>query len=377
MVTTTSMSVTVQAKELKSALAWVGKAAHKTNYSVVLNVSPDSVVVASTNGEVEASVFIPPCVQPTATWDIALPIGDLRKILSGAPAKEDVTISYAGSNQVEISYGIARFNLKGKASDNVWLFNALEDMEYCAMINLAAIAKVAVGRASDDTRPVLQCVHIDELGVYPAATAADGFRLATILLEAAASSLADVVGDAGLNIPDDIVRVLPAKGYATLSISSERVGARGCRSLMLALSDGRQIRGYEDGGNYPDYSRLIPTGYDAKVTLSTSEFIAAIKQLKPVAERGSSIVRLVYDDGKLAISTRAEEVSDAVVTLAATRDGAEAFHIALNHRYIAEALATIESETVSIGMTTPSAVAVFRGGDADPLWLIMPMFVQW
>ena len=378
------MSITVNAGELKAAVTWVSKAMPRRGGRMMICVAPGGVYIASSYEAEVVAPILADTDSDTETWTVVIELDDIRGIVQKAPKKASITISHSASeNLVAVSYGVTRFAIP--AGDCDWTVDAPQDSEYCCMLDLAAMCKIAGGRSMDNGPgrwSVLTAIHIDEVDAQLAATAADGFRLATITVPAVpVSRLTEVVGVNGVNIPDSIIRILPTSGVATLYVG-QPMHPHNYKMLTMVLPGNRLARVHVDANAYPDYRRVMPQGWDARITLPVVTLAAAVAQLKPIAELGSGIVRLVYDDGVLRASARVENKEDknavpAVTTLAAQRDGAERFQIALNHRYITEALATIESETVAIEMTTPTAPVVFRGGDVDPLWVVMPMFVQW
>ena len=136
-------------------------------------------------------------------------------------------------------------------------------------------------------------------------------------------------------------------------------------------------------GTFPNYTQLIPSSYNTRMTVSVDEFLRATKTASIFARDGSGIVRLVITPGaaktpgKLTVSARSEEIGDDVGEIDATVEGEEA-KIAFNGKYLTEVLSVLRETQVALETTNPSSPGVLRPIGADNyLHVVMPMFVQW
>jgi DNA polymerase-3 subunit beta len=84
----------------------------------------------------------------------------------------------------------------------------------------------------------------------------------------------------------------------------------------------------------------------------------AIKLVALVADRGAQ-VRMEFADGMLRLSAGADDVGRAEEDLAVDFAG-EPLTIAFNPTYLTDGLASVHSERVSFGFTTPGKPALLR-----------------
>ena len=85
-------------------------------------------------------------------------------------------------------------------------------------------------------------------------------------------------------------------------------------------------------------------------------------------------------EGKLSVSSRAEELGDNVGEIDARIEGEDA-KIAFNSRFLSDVLDVLSGDEVALETTTPSSPGVIKPA-SDPenhsyTHVVMPMFVQW
>ena len=115
-------------------------------------------------------------------------------------------------------------------------------------------------------------------------------------------------------------------------------------------------------------------------------FTQATRAASTFARDGSGIVRLNMTagengtDGKLAVSSRAEELGENVGEIDAAIDGEDA-KIAFNSRFLSDVLDVLGDDEVALETTTPSSPGVIKPASESEGYtythVVMPMFVQW
>jgi DNA polymerase-3 subunit beta len=234
-----------------------------------------------------------------------------------------------------------------------------------------AIDQVAFAAASDDTRPVLAGVLLRMQGNTATLSASDGFRLAikTIDLPEPVKAPQEVIVPAralqevSRIIGDDPVEVTITSSGGQILFHSGSV------DLISRLIDGK----------FPDLQRVVPQQYATRAVLERSALIQATRQASVFATSSANIVKLhgesggEFGPGRLTITTNAVEVGDNKAELEGQVVG-EGGQIALNVKFLQEALGAIGTPQVAFEMQTPSSPAVFRPvGDDSLLVIIMPM----
>jgi len=160
-----------------------------------------------------------------------------------------------------------------------------------------AINRVLPFTATDDNRPVLQCVYFVADKKYLRLVSADGFRLAVARLD-----YDDGEGKALIN-RDDLKGVASALRRAKRArVSFEKIG----KSLdgMSLIIDTELIR-YKwasANGEYPDYEKLTPTEFNITAHFDTVEATKAVNSLKALSDSKSYPIDLNIGDGKIVMS---------------------------------------------------------------------------
>jgi DNA polymerase-3 subunit beta len=243
-----------------------------------------------------------------------------------------------------------------------------------------AINRVAFAAATDDSRPVLTGIKVEMSGDSFTFAAADGFRLAVY------------DGKLAEPIPEDISFTVPARALQEVGrlISSQsdpvEFTVTPQKSQALFRLDNVELVSQLVQGTFPNYRQLIPESYDTRAIVTHESFTQATRAASTFARDGSGIVRLNMTtsedgaEGKLAVSSRAEELGDNVGEIDARIEGEDA-KIAFNSRFLSDVLDVLSGDEVALETTTPSSPGVIKPA-SDPenhsyTHVVMPMFVQW
>ncbi|HEX6291776.1 MAG TPA: DNA polymerase III subunit beta [Herpetosiphonaceae bacterium] len=239
-----------------------------------------------------------------------------------------------------------------------------------------AIDQVAFAAATDDTRPVLAGVLLKLQGNTITMSATDGFRLSVktidlpepvrvsqevIVPARALIELGRIVGDS-----DSPVDITITPNGSQILFHTENV------DLVSRLIDGK----------FPDYQRIIPKQYATRAVMDRGTFLQAARQASVFATSSANIAKLTLEagaewgPGRMTLSANAAEVGDNKTELEGQITG-EGGQIALNVKFLQEALNAIDTPQVGFEMQTQAAPGVFRPvGDESLLIIVMPMTVR-
>ncbi len=238
-------------------------------------------------------------------------------------------------------------------------------------------------RATEDTRPVLSGITL-VLGSPLEIAAGDGFRMSHQAL--------------GLFFPLEEKIIVPAHGVVILGhvfTKTPRTPPTDADSLIPIIIAKRQLHMALTGenkvrldfgrtasvvinliaGTSPEWLKLIPKGEPIlQSQVFAPQLEAAVKRVRAIAKDGSGIVRMVFADGKLAVSARGEdqEISATIDTL---NTQGEPGRMALNHTYLLDFLSGKQG-IVIVSQYDKTGPLVFQYQNS-PRVLIMPMFVEW
>ena len=355
--------------DFADAVAWVARnlptrPAVPVLAGVLLEGTDAGLTISGFDYEVSAEVQVPAEI---ATPGKVLVSGRLLSDITRALPAKPVDVSVEGT-RVALTCGAARFSLPTMAVEDYPTLPALPDETGVISADLftEAIGQVAVAAGRDDTLPMLTGIRVEISGEAVVLAATDRFRLAVRELTWSTSS------------PDIEAAVLvPAKTLA----EAAKAGADGSEvrlSLGAGAGVGRDgLLGISGNGKrsttrlldaeFPKFRQLLPAEHTAVATINVAELTEAIKLVALVADRGAQ-VRMEFAEGSLRLSAGADDVGRAEEDLQVDFVG-EPLTIAFNPTYLTDGLASVHSERVSFGFTTPGKPALLRpafDGNSSP-----------
>jgi DNA polymerase-3 subunit beta len=159
-----------------------------------------------------------------------------------------------------------------------------------------ALARVLPFTATDDNRPVLQCVNFVAKDGKLTLVSADGFRLAVISLDC------DGEGQALIN-RDDLKGVVNALKRAKRARVSFEAGGDTIGGYSLIINTELvRYKWVSVNGDYPDYEKLIPTDFTCQTHFDTVEAIKAVNSLKALSDSKAYPIDLTISDGKITMA---------------------------------------------------------------------------
>jgi len=191
-----------------------------------------------------------------------------------------------------------------------------------------ALNKVLPFTATDEARPILQCVNFVAKDGKLTLVSADGFRLAMITLD-----YDDGEGQALIN-RDDLKGIASALRRAKRARVSFEAGGDTIGGYSLII-DTELIRykWVSVNGDYPDYEKLIPTEFNTFASFDTVEAIKAVNSLKALSSGKDYPIDLTIGDGKIAMANPDDK---GQAELVADTDGQG--EVRVDGQYLAEAL---------------------------------------
>ncbi len=376
------MKLSCLQENLKRGLATVSHAvAGKSTLPVLSNIllatDQGRLKLAATNLDIGITCWIGAQVEEEGA--ITIPARLLNDVVGSLP-NDKITLSLDSRTQA-INLTCARFtsNIKGIEADEFPPIPTVVDRSAIAVLPASllreVIDQVAFAAANDDSRPVLAGVLIRMRGNEAIFAAADGFRLAKRTV----------------NLPEPVATsqefIVPARALSELG----RIIGDTETVFLVVTPDGNQVLFHTEStdlvsrlidGKFPDFERIIPTSYATRTVLETQELAKAVKLASFFASASQNIAKLTMEPGtqlgpgKLTISANAAEVGDNTGELDGSIDG-EGGQIALNVKYLAEALNAIKTAQVSIETQTAQSPGVFKPiGQEGYVHIIMPMTIR-
>jgi DNA polymerase-3 subunit beta len=375
------MKISCLQENLSKGLGIVGRAvATRTTLPITQNIliatDGSRLKLVATNLEMAITCWIGAKVEEEGS--ITVPARLFTEYINSSPSDQvELTLS---KNTLQVKCGRYESRMNGLDANDFPPVPQVEDgiaTKIEAEALRSAIGQVAFAAAVEESRPVLTGVQVEFDEKKITMVAADGFRLAvhnTLLLSEVAEKTAVIIPAKAMN---ELGRFLTDhEDPVEITVNKQK------SQVLFKLKNIEMVSQLIQGA-FPNYSQLIPQGYETRAVVDVTEFLRATRMSSIFARDGSGIVRLIVTPsndpapGKLAVSARAEEIGDNVGEIDAMIDG-ESAKIAFNAKYLTEALGALHQNQVALEMTTPSSPGVIRPVGVDNyIHVVMPMFVQW
>lgn len=281
---------------------------------------------------------------------------------------EEITIETDAQNNVLISCLHSNFNLVGQPALEFPELPEVEDINSFAMSqNLFRnmIRQTSFAASQDETRPILtgSLIEIDQ-GMM-SMVAIDGYRLA--LRKAFVQT--DQTGKA----------VVPSK---TLNELGKIIsGTEEDQDVKIAITDkhilfeleGIKIVSRLLEGEFIKYTQIIPQEFKSRLNVNTSSLLNSIERASLLAREGkNSSIKFTIQDDFLTIRSNVE-VGSAKEDVAIQLEGDD-LEIGFNPKYLVDALKVIDSDEISIELTTSVSPCIMKPNDNENyIYLVLPV----
>jgi DNA polymerase-3 subunit beta len=291
----------------------------------------------------------------------------LQDLLRALPDGSTLNVEATG-NKMTVRAGRSRFNLQTMAAaDYPRISLGTEQLQTLSLPqrDLRGLLRLAeFAMAQQDIRYYLNgmLLVVDQGSLQAVAT--DGHRLSW----------------ASLAVPGSYARqevILPRKTVlelgklladtdepVTLDILANQVRFRfGNVELVSKVVDGK----------FPDYNRVIPSGYTKLLDLDRLELLSALQRAAILSNEKFRGVRVVLADGELRIICTNAEQEEAEEVLEVPYKG-ESLDIGFNITYLLDVLQNLGSERVQLGFGDANSSALVTMPERDDYkYVVMPM----
>ena len=349
--------------------------------NTLIRMMEKAVEFTATNLEMTVRMRIPADVEREGA--LTVPNKLLSDLVHTLP-KEPVSMEQTEETAVmRIKCGSAKANINGANAD---LFPPIPEVEENNAVVITAeefrkaVARVAFCAATDNGRPVLTGVLLELDGETLTTVGADGFRLGLqrSSLEkppsenaraiVPARTLLEVQRIAG-NAERQVEIMIPESGnIIRFLVGSEEPGVTEVEITSLLVA-----------GNYPAYETLIPQGLPNRAVFSLGDLSRTARRAEIFARDANHTVRFEIsrkhgETGNAVISSETKELGDNRAELNVEEMQGSDISIALNGRYIQEALASLDCKQVTLETSNGSSPAKMKiPGDESYVHVMMPI----
>ena len=335
--------------------------------NVLVEVTDHNVTFLATDLEVQikATAKLETAHKPGSLTVGAKKLQDILRALqpdadTALDVKESRLTVKAGKSKFALqTLAAADFPKIAEAKDTATEFN-LPQKDFKRVLGLVQFAM-----AVQDIRYYLNGVLLSTDGDTLRVVATDGHRLSM-----ASYKLPEPVGKIDAILPRKTVLEL----IKLLDESDDPIHLKMHQNQVKFSFAGIEIVSKIVEGKFPDYTKVIPTGYTNHLTLNRLELLGALQRASILSNDKIRGVRLVFTKDSLSIicSNNENEEAEENLPIDYSRD---AMDIAFNIAYLLDVLNHLHNENIliSLGDANMSSALITQPGAEDFKYVVMPM----
>ena len=303
----------------------------------------------------------------STTTSAAILYDILRKISSNS----ELSFDLKSKNKLSLKSENSDFNLLCLPTDNFPTFaHEFEGKEISLNSNrlLKLLNKTRISISNDDTRHYLNGVflHLTEAHgrIFLTGVATDSHRLSSSSLEIE-------------NTDDFTSLILPRKTVFQLcnllsETSDELKMQTSENKIKFTLGNVKLISKVIDG-KFPDYKKVVPSGNDKSLVLSSKDFINSIERVASVSLDRKEGVKLEINKDNVQLSVNSANSGDGNEKIAAEFSSGN-LNISFNSKYLIDIASAIEDKNLKMNLKdSTSPVLIEDISDKNSYYVIMPM----
>lgn len=340
--------------------------------NVLIKCEEQKVEIVATNLEIAIVATLRAKVEQVGSFTVpARTLNDFVNLLSD----DKVEISLR-ENEIEIACGKSSTKIKGTPADEFPVVpSTTEGNGYLidGEVMKNGMAQVFHAAAKNEIRPELSGVLFnfnDEEGFLTMA-ATDSYRLAEKKIKL-------IQGSEKTRI------IIPSRTSSELiHILSLAKGLESEKNIRLLVSENQIVLRCNEvemisrlvEGQYPDYTQIIPREFKTEAALSVSQLAKEIKAASLFTTTGVNAVVFDFEPtaNAILVSSTSTQTGEYKSEVSAVISG-EKNSILLNHRYVLDGLANIDTEQGEFKIINADSPCVFAPkNDKSYLYIVMPI----
>lgn len=302
---------------------------------------------------------------------ITIPAKIIADFLRTLEDDREIKLDVQEGNKVELRSGRDRLNVTGLPKSD---YPVLPEFDQDKAVEMPRetlrelIKKTVFSASTDETRYVLNGIHIIAENGKLIAVATDGRRLSYIQRPLADNKLKIKIILPTKAVQEVLHLVSDEKGKETIHVSFTENQASFSDGKTVVLS--RLIEGH-----FPNFEQVLPKSHDFQLRLDRIAFNACVARAAiGTMERGGSI-RLSLTKGNMKIQAASSGRVEVESEMPVAYEGAN-FEIAFNPLYVMDVLKALDQKEVVIEFTSPLNPGVVRPADDESFrYVMMPMKV--
>jgi len=341
---------------------------------ILLEAEGEALKLSATDMEISIQTSSPAEVEGEGR--VVIPARIFNDIVRSLPGGQ-FTLEHDGSEgTVRLAAGENEYRIRTYAADDYPQLPALPEEGTFRMPGeslVETVEKVSRSYSRDETRPVLTGILISFEDARVRMVTTDSYRLSIKETELATTPFE---GSREAIIParamQEVSRIFSGSDEEDVEVSLSE------NQALFRIGDvvfGTRLI----DGNFPEYRRLLPSGFEREIAVSREDLISTLRRVNLFAARQTPPVpvSLSFSEGSVEVIVRNGEVGDAHERLPASSE--DEFLISFNPSYLLDGVSAIDSDEVVFklnealkpGLIVPQSNE--DEGEPDFLYLIMPM----
>ena len=372
------MKIKIARDELLTGLQRVQGIVEKRNTmpvlsNILLETKQDGIELVATDLEIGVRGHYKADVQQAGS--VSLSARKLYELLKEV-ADGEITLTTQENNWVQIQAGRSQFKIVGIAASE---FPALPTIEREGRVAIpgsglaSLIRKTLFAVGDNDARYILNglliTLHSSDKKVTMKLVGTDGHRLAV--------AESDLTQSAGTDLPKEIKAIIPRKAAQEIRRLLEEEEGEPLlgftKNLVTFQKSGLFLTSRVMEGTYPNYQQVIPKESAKKAAIERTALESALRRVAVLSKDKTNAVKVILQNGSITLHTSSPDVGEATEDLPAQYRG-ESLTTGFNARYLLDALAVMDGDTVNLEISSPLSPCVLKS-DGDPgfLCVVMPM----
>ena len=311
---------------------------------------------------------------------VVIPARIFNDIVRSLPGGQFTLDHDASEGTVRLAAGENEYTIRVYAADDyprLPEFDAESSFRMPGDSLVETVEKVSKSYSRDETRPVLTGILISFEDTRVRMVTTDSYRLSIKETELATTPF-----------EGSREAIIPARAMQEVSriFSGSDEG-----DVEVSLSENQALFRVGDvvfgtrliDGNFPEYRRLLPSGFEREISVSREELMGTLRRVNLFAQRQTPPVpvSLSFTEGSVEVIVKNGDVGEAHEKLEANSE--DEFLISFNPSYLLDGVSAIDTEKVKFklnealkpGLIVPGEDGGENGdsGEPDFLYLIMPM----
>lgn len=333
--------------------------------SILFSCEKNTLTVKATNLDIGIEIYIP-LKNSLEEWSCVVSAQALKSFLSNISSKI-VHLEFAGS-VLNVNTDDSSVSISVQLPDDFPIIPKVVDgerFELSPKVFVEGVNAVSYSASQSTIKPELSSIYIYPSNEEMIFVATDSFRLAEKRIKMPKKNIKDPILLPFKNAIE-ISRVIDLIGEDVDVVVSKNQISFKCGSLYISS---RAVDGI-----FPDYKQIIPKDFVTEAILLKEDLSKALKLTGGFIDQFQQVVCIV--DPKqhtLTFKTKGGNFGEALDTVKAKVTG-ESISITFNHRYVADCLQSIKSDSVVMKLVGPNRpVIITESSHPSFTYLVMPM----